>query len=536
MSASADLNQVDAVVVGAGFAGLYQVHRLLKAGYRVRAFEKGSDVGGTWYWNRYPGARCDIESICYSYSFDEALQREWRWPQRYAEQPDILRYLQHVADRFNLRPHFAFNTAIEAAHYDEASQRWQVRTATGEEISTRFFIMATGCLSKPLAPNFKGLDSFTGEQYQTSRWPHAGVDFTGKRVGIIGTGSSAIQSTPIIAQQAAQLLVFQRTPQFAIPAWNRELTDEEMRTAQESYAELRRLMRQSEVGIDYESPTIGAKEADAASLQKQLEFAWDRGGYLMLAAYPDLLTDLESNKLVSDWVKEKIRARIKDPEVARKLMPEYPLGAKRLCVDTHYFETFNRDNVTLVDLRESGIDGFTATGIRLENGTEYALDAVIFATGFDAMTGALLSVDIRGKGGLTLREKWQNGTKNYLGVSVAGFPNLFMITGPGSPSVLYNMTASIEQNVDFVSNTIDHLREHHYTSIEAQPREELAWTQYVDWISKQTIYTKVKSWYTGENTEGKPAGFMPYAGGGLTYFEFVRQAVDNGYRGFTRSV
>ena len=530
---SAAANVCDAVVVGAGFAGLYQVHRLQQAGYRVRAFEKGSDVGGTWYWNRYPGARCDIESICYSYSFDEALQREWRWPQRYAEQPDILRYLQHVAERFDLRQHFAFNTAIESAHYDEASQRWLVRTSTGETISTQFFIMATGCLSKPLEPKFKGLESFTGEQYQTSRWPHAGVDFTGKRVGIIGTGSSSIQSTPIIAKQAAQLMVFQRTPQFAIPAWNRELTDEEMRTAQESYAELRRLMRQSEVGIDYESPTIGAKAADAESLQKQLEYAWNRGGYLMLAAYPDLLTDLESNKIVSDWVKEKIRARIKDPEVARKLMPEYPLGAKRLCVDTNYFETFNRDNVTLVDLRESGIDGFTAQGIRLENGTEYALDAVIFATGFDAMTGALLSVDIRGKGGLTLREKWQNGTKNYLGVSVAGFPNFFTITGPGSPSVLYNMTASIEQNVDFVSNTIDHLRDHHYASIEAQPREELAWTKYVDWISKQTIYTKVKSWYNGENVNGKPAGFMPYAGGGLTYFEFVRQAVDEGYRGFT---
>jgi cyclohexanone monooxygenase len=395
--------------------------------------------------------------------------------------------------------------------------------------------MATGCLSKPLEPDFKGLENFKGARYQTSRWPSEGVDFTGKRVGIIGTGSSSIQSTPLIAQQAAHLFVFQRTPQFAIPAWNRALTDDEMRTAQESYTELRRLMRQSEVGIDYESPTIGAKEADPDSLQKHLEFAWARGGYLMLAAYPDLLTDVESNKIVSDWVKEKIRARIKDPETARKLMPEYPLGAKRLCVDTQYFETFNRDNVTLVDLRESGIDGFTAQGLSLQNGTEYALDAVIFATGFDAMTGALLAVDIRGKGGLTLREKWGNGTLNYLGVTVSGFPNLFMITGPGSPSVLYNMTASIEQNVDFVTDTLNHLRANAYTSIEAQPREELAWTKYVDWVSKQTIYTKVKSWYTGENIDGKPAGFMPYAGGGLTYFEFVRQAVDNDYRGFARS-
>ena len=527
------VDDCDVVVVGAGFAGLYQVHRLHRAGFRVRAFEKGADVGGTWYWNRYPGARCDIESIVYSYSFDADLQREWKWPQRYAEQPDILRYLQHVAERFDLRRHFAFETAVESAHYDEATRRWRVRTSAGEELRTRFLVMATGCLSKPLEPDFAGLAQYRGERYQTSRWPHAGVDFTGKRVGIIGTGSSSIQASPLIAQQAAHLYVFQRTPQFAIPAWNRALTDEEMRHAQETYEEIRRLVRQSEVGIAYEGPAHGAKEASPESLQQQLEFAWARGGYLMLAAYPDVVTDLESNKLVSDWVKEKIRARVRDPEVARKLMPEYPMGAKRLCVDTNYFETFNRDNVSLVDLRESPLDGFTERGLRLANGTEYELDAVVFATGFDAMTGALLAVDIRGREGLRLRDKWRNGTLNYLGVTVSGFPNLFMITGPGSPSVLYNMVASIEQNVDFVCDTIEYLREHRLESIEARPREERAWTKYVDWVSKQTIYTKVKSWYTGENVDGKPAGFMPYAGGGLTYFEFVRQAVDNGYRGFT---
>ena len=527
------VDDCDVVVVGAGFAGLYQVHRLHRAGFRVRAFEKGADVGGTWYWNRYPGARCDIESIVYSYSFDADLQREWKWPQRYAEQPDILRYLQHVAERFDLRRHFAFETAVESAHYDEATRRWRVRTSAGEELRTRFLVMATGCLSKPLEPDFAGLAQYRGERYQTSRWPHAGVDFTGKRVGIIGTGSSSIQASPLIAQQAAHLYVFQRTPQYAIPAWNRALTDEEMRHAQETYEEIRRLVRQSEVGIAYEGPDHGAKEASPESLQQQLEFAWARGGYLMLAAYPDVVTDLESNKLVSDWVKEKIRARVRDPEVARKLMPEYPMGAKRLCVDTNYFETFNRDNVSLVDLRESPLDGFTERGLRLANGTEYELDAVVFATGFDAMTGALLAVDIRGREGLRLRDKWRNGTLNYLGVTVSGFPNLFMITGPGSPSVLYNMVASIEQNVDFVCDTIEYLREHRLESIEARPREERAWTKYVDWVSKQTIYTKVKSWYTGENVDGKPAGFMPYAGGGLTYFEFVRQAVDNGYRGFT---
>ena len=525
-------SRCDVVVVGAGFAGLYQVHRLTKAGYTVRAFDKATDVGGTWFWNRYPGARCDIESLTYSYSFDADLQREWKWPQRYAEQPDILRYIQHVAERFDLRRHFTFDTVVDAAVFDEDAGRWTVTTSRGETLSTQFFVMATGCLSVPLEQQFKGMETFKGERYWTSRWPHEKVDFTGKRVAMIGTGSSSIQSSPLIAKQARHLFVFQRTPQFAIPAWNRALSDEEMRHAQENYDEIRRLVRQSEVGISYESPTIGAKEASPEDLQKQLDFAWKRGGYLMLAAYPDLVVDLESNKIVSDWVKEKIRARIKDPKVAEKLMPQYPLGAKRLCVDTDYFETFNRDNVTLVDLRESAIDGFTEKGIRTVDGTEYEIDAVVFATGFDAMTGALLAVDIRGRDGQTLRDKWREGTKNYLGVTISGFPNLFMITGPGSPSVLYNMVSSIEQNVDFVFDTIEHMRKHHFARIEAEPREESAWTQYVNWVSKQTIYTQAKSWYNGENIAGKPAGFMPYAGGGTTYFEYVRQVIEEGYRGF----
>jgi cyclohexanone monooxygenase len=525
----------DAVVVGAGFAGLYQVHRLVKAGYRVRAFEKAPAVGGTWYWNRYPGARCDIESITYSYSFDADLQREWKWSQRYSEQPEILRYLEHVADRFDLRRHFDFQTTVESAHFDEASARWTVRTSSGETLSAQFLIMATGCLSRPLEPKFPGLDRFRGSTLMTSRWPHAGVDFSGQKVGIVGTGSSSIQATPIIARQAQHLFVFQRTPQFAIPAWNRPLSDEEMRQAQAHYEDLRKLERQSLAGVPYEPVDHGAKVADPAALQKQLEFAWARGGYLMLAAYPDLVTDLESNKIVSDWVKDKIRARIKDPQVAEKLMPQYPLGAKRLCVDTEYFEAFNRDNVTLVDLRESGIDTFTPAGIRLKNGQEIGLDVVIFATGFDAMTGALLSVDIRGRSGVTLREKWKNGTRNYLGVSVSGFPNFFTITGPGGPSVLFNMPGSIEQNVDFVSDAIEHLRRTGGRVIEACAREEKAWTRHVDWIAQQTIYTKVKSWYTGQNVEGKPAGFMPYAGGGPMYFEFARQVVESGYRGFALS-
>jgi cyclohexanone monooxygenase len=532
MNARTSASTCEAVVVGAGFAGLYQTHLLTKAGYTVRAFDKAPDVGGTWYWNRYPGARCDIESLTYSYSFDDELQRTWKWPQKYAEQPDILRYIQHVAERYDLRKHFTFGTSVESAHFDESSNRWRIKTSGGEEVSARFFVMATGCLSVPLEPKFKGLETFKGATYKTSRWPHEGVDFTGKRVAMIGTGSSSIQATPLVAKQAAHLHVFQRTPQFAIPAWNRHYTEEEMKQAHEGYDEIRRLARQSEVGISYESPDIGAKHADKESLLKQLEFAWQRGGYLMLASYPDLVTDLESNTIVSEWVKEKIRARIKNPDTARRLMPQYPMGAKRLCVDTDYFETFNRDNVTLVDLRDTGIQEFTAKGIRMEDGTEYEFDAVIFALGFDAMTGALNAVDIRGRNNQSLREKWKDGAKNYLGVTTSGFPNLFIITGPGSPSVLYNMVASIEQNCEFTAQTIDYLRQKGYATIEAKARDEKAWTQYVDWISKQTIYTKVKSWYTGGNVGGKHVAFMPYAGGGLTYFEFTRQVVENGYRGF----
>lgn len=527
--------ECDAIVVGAGFAGLYQVYRLHQAGYRVRGFEKAPDVGGTWYWNRYPGARCDIDSITYSYSFDPELEREWRWPHRYAAQPDILRYAQHVAERYDLRRHFTFGTTVESAHYDDTRGRWQVRTSGGEALSAQFLIMATGCLSKPLELQFKGFEQFRGAHYATSRWPHEGVDFTGKRVGIIGTGSSSIQSTPLIAQQAAHLFVFQRTPQFAIPAWNRPIGDDEMRQIQQTYAEHRAQMRASEVGVAYTLPDHPATQADPDGLQRQLETAWQRGGYLMLVAYPDLLTDLASNQIVSEWVKDKIRARIEDPVLAEKLMPQYPLGAKRLCVDTDYFETFNRDNVSLVDLRESALDGFTEKGLRTVDGTEYELDAVVFATGFDAMTGALLAVDIRGRDGVRLCDKWREGTLNYLGISVSGFPNLFTITGPGSPSVLYNMVSSIEQHVDFVFDTIEHLRRQGYTRIEARAREERAWTRYVDWVSKQTIYTRVKSWYTGENVAGKTTGFMPYAGGGVTYFEYVRQVVDSGYRGFALS-
>lgn len=522
----------DVIVVGGGFAGVYQVHRLTKAGLTVRAIEKGSDVGGTWFWNRYPGARCDIESLTYSYSFDKDLQREWKWPQRYAEQPDILRYIQHVADRFDVRKHFTFNTTVDAAIYDEATNRWKVRTSAGEELVAQFLVMASGPLSKPVEPSFEGQDDFAGAKYMTSRWPQEGVDFTGKRVGIIGTGSSSIQSSPLIAKQAKHLHVFQRTPQFAIPAWNRALTEQEMKAAQENYDELRRLERLSEVGIAYEVPKEGAKQADPESLQKQLEAAWARGGYLMLVAYPDLVTDLESNAIVSDWVKEKIRARVKDPETARKLMPGYPLGARRLCVDTDYFETFNRDNVTLVDLRESAFDRFTKSGIRTADGTEYELDAVVFATGFDAITGALLAIDIRGRGGITLREKWRTEIHSYLGVMVSGFPNLFTVNGPGSPSGLYNMVGAIEQHVDLISDAILDLRDKGIRTIEPEPREERAWAQYVHWVSLQTIYSKVDSWYTGHNVEGKPKGFQIYAGGGPTYFEFCRQMVENNYRGF----
>jgi cyclohexanone monooxygenase len=525
--------RLDAVVVGAGFAGLYMLHRLRGLGLSARVFEAGDGIGGTWYWNRYPGARCDVESLDYSYSFDDALQQEWRWSERYASQPEILQYINHVADRFDLRRDIQCSTRVTSAVFDESANRWTVETDRGDRVSARFCIMATGCLSSAQTPKFPGLESFRGRWYHTGHWPHAGVDFTGQRVGVIGTGSSAIQSIPIIAAQAAHLYVFQRTPNYSIPAHNAPLDRDYERRVKADYADFRRQARESRVGFVMERNDGSALAVPREEREREYEKRWTRGGLGFSATFGDLLTSREANDTAAEFFRAKIRAIVRDPAVAETLTPrDYPLGTKRLCVDTNYYATFNRDNVTLLDLRKTPIEAVTAQGLRTSE-REYALDSIVFAIGFDAMTGALLGVDIRGRGGVTLRERWSAGPRTYLGLTVAGFPNLFMITGPGSPSVLSNMIVSIEQHVDWIADCVTSMRTKGEATIEATAEAEEQWVTHVNEVGNLTLYPRANSWYMGANVPGKPRIFMPYIGGVGTYRQICDDVAAKGYAGFT---
>jgi cation diffusion facilitator CzcD-associated flavoprotein CzcO len=524
---------LDAVVVGAGFAGLYALYRLRGLGLAVRVFEAGDGIGGTWYWNRYPGARCDVESLDYSYSFSDALQQEWHWTERYASQPEILTYIDHVADRFDLRRDIQLSTRVTAAVYDEASDRWQIRTDRGDRVSARFCIMATGCLSAAQVPDIPGRATFEGRWYHTGHWPHEGVDFTGQRVGVIGTGSSAIQSIPIIARQAAHLFVFQRTPNFSVPAHNAPLDPEHEGRVKATYAEFRRQARESRIGFVVERNDQSALAVSGEEREREYERRWRRGGLGFSATFGDLLTSREANETAAEFFRAKIRATVHDPAVAEALSPrDYPIGTKRMCVDTDYYATFNRDNVTLVDLRATPIEAIVPRGLRTRTAT-YALDSLVFATGFDAMTGALLAVDIRGRAGRTLREAWAAGPRTYLGLAVAGFPNLFAITGPGSPSVLSNMIVSIEQHVDWIADCIAALRAEGYASIEATPEAQERWVAHVNEVGHATLYPLANSWYMGANVPGKPRIFMPYIGGVGAYRQHCDDVAAQGYAGFT---
>ncbi|HEV2055091.1 MAG TPA: NAD(P)/FAD-dependent oxidoreductase [Methylomirabilota bacterium] len=523
---------VDAVIVGAGFAGLYMLHRLRGLGLSVRVYEAGKGIGGTWYWNRYPGARCDVESMDYSYSFSDELQQEWRWTERYASQPEILKYINHVADRFDLRRDITLATRVTAAVFDEATNRWDIQTDGGERVSARFCIMATGCLSTAQVPSYKGLETFEGLWYHTGNWPHEGVDFTGRRIGVIGTGSSAIQSIPIIAQQAAHLYVFQRTPNFSVPAHNAPLDPEYERRWKSNYAEHRREARESRVGFVVERNDHSALEVSPEERLSEYETRWNRGGLGFSSTFVDLLTNKEANDTAAEFFLAKIRSLVRDPAIGEALSPRhYPVGTKRLCVDTGYYDTFNRDNVTLVDIRKAPIEAITPQGLQTRD-EAYALDSIVFATGFDAMTGALLSVDLRGRGGKTLQQKWAEGPRTYLGVSIAGFPNLFIITGPGSPSVLSNMIVSIEQHVDWIADCIAYLREHGRARIEATVEAEDGWVEHVNEVGHLTLYPLADSWYMGANIPGKPRIFMPYIGGVGAYRQKCDDVAAKGYEGF----
>jgi cyclohexanone monooxygenase len=520
------------VIVGAGFAGIYMLHRLRGLGLSAQVYEAGGGVGGTWYWNRYPGARCDVESMDYSYSFSDELQQEWRWTERYAAQPEILAYINHVVDRFDLRRDIQLDTRVTAAIFDEETACWTVTTDRGERVSARFCIMATGCLSAAQIPEFPGLETFAGSWYHTGRWPHDGVDFTGRRVAVIGTGSSAIQSIPIIAEQAAHLFVFQRTPNYSVPAWNGPLDPEYERQIKANYAAFRREARESRLGFVVECYGESALAVGPEERQRHYEARWSRGGLGFGLTYADLLTNKAANDTAAEFFRAKIRAIVRDAEVAEALVPQdYPIGTKRLCVDTDYYETFNRDNVTLVDLRKTPVERITPEGVRTSD-AQYAVDSIVFATGFDAMTGALLKIDIRGRAGQTLRRKWEAGPRTYLGVAVAGFPNLFMITGPGSPSVLSNMIVSIEQHVDWIADCISYLRRHGRESIEATVEAEDAWVAHVNEVGHLTLYPRANSWYMGANIPGKPRVFMPYIGGVGTYRQTCDKVAAKGYEGF----
>ena len=530
---AAKAESYDVVVVGAGFAGMYMLHRLRGLGMTARAYEQGSGVGGTWYWNRYPGARCDVESMQYSYSFSEELQQEWDWSERYAPQPEILAYANHVADRFDLRPDIQFDTRVERAEFDERNGTWSVTTSKGETVTAKFVVLATGCLSNARMPDIKGLDRFKGKVYHTGHWPHEGVDFTGQRVAVIGTGSSSIQAVPVIAEQAKHLTVFQRTANFSIPAHNGPLSAEQRDWFKKNYPEVRRFAREvARNGIYTPQPDRGALDDGDNERRARYEAGWEHGGVVFMAAYNNVLLDKAANDTAADFVRGKIAEIVKDPATAKLLQPDsHPIGTKRICVDTDYFATFNRPNVTLVDIKSNPIEEIAENAVRVA-GRDHQADALVLATGFDAMTGSVAKIDIVGRERRTLHQKWAEGPRTYLGLMSAGFPNLFIITGPGSPSVLSNMMVSIEQHVDWISDCLAYMRGNGLVTMEATKSAEDKWVDHVNEVAHATLYPQAASWYMGANIPGKPRIFMPYIGGVPVYRQKCDEVAAKGYEGF----
>ncbi|MGM8364335.1 flavin-containing monooxygenase [Virgibacillus sp. W0181] len=524
----------DAVVVGAGFSGMYMLYILREAGYSVKVYEKGEGVGGTWYWNRYPGARCDSASIYYNYTFSEELYKGWSWSSRYPEQPEILRYLNYVADELDLRRDIEFETVIQQARYNEESNQWHVRKDDGSEVTATYFITAVGCLSASNVPDFKGLETFKGDWYHTGRWPHEGVDFTGKRVGVIGTGSSGVQAIPVIAEEAKHLTVFQRTPQYCFPARNHPYKPEFVDEVKNNFYKLKKELRESSTGQINKVRKPSALDDTPEERQKAYEDRWKEGGYLFL--YDDLLINEKSNETAAEFIRSKIKETVKDPETAEKLLPTYYWGTKRQILDSNYYETYNMDHVDLVDVKKHPITEITEKGVKTTE-EEYDVDVIVFATGYDGMTGPLFKMDIRGRDGVELKEKWENGStvKTYLGLSTTGFPNMFMITGPESPSVLSNMPISIEQHVEWIFDCIQYLSKHKVDEIEAKTEAENEWSKHCREVADTTLMTKADSWYTGANIKGKARGFPMYIGGVGVYREMCSEIAANGYEGFALS-
>ena len=521
--------ELDVIIVGAGFSGLYMLYKMRKMNLKALIIERASDAGGTWFWNRYPGARCDIESIEYSYSFSDELQQEWNWSNRYSDQSEILEYINYVVKKFNLKENIVFNTSVKSAKFDEKLKNWIVETDS-KSYSSKFCVMATGTLSSIKQPNFDGLENFKGDWYVTGEWPHEKLDFTSKKVAIIGTGSSAVQSIPVIAEEAKNLTVFQRSPNYTIPANNRPLTEKELSNAKSSYDQIREKAKYTRAGIGY-NQFDERKLLDLSSeeIKKELNNRWKMGGQeIFTAGFTDVGVSLEANKIVADFVKSKIREIVKDPNVAKLLSPEDAIGCKRLCADTNYFETYNRENVELIDLNSNPINSITENGILTKN-KEFKFDTIIFATGFDAMTGALQAIDITGKNGKKLKQVWKDGPKSFLGLLINGFPNLFTVTGPGSPSVLTNMMVAIEQHVEWISDCINFLSKSNLNEVEADELFQIEWMDHIEEVAKNTLRYTCNSWYVGANVPGKKRVFMPYAGGFGKYREKCDEIAENNY-------
>ncbi len=528
------MEHFDVIVVGAGFGGIYATYRYREQGFNVHCIDSAADVGGVWYHNRYPGARCDVRSIDYSYSFSPELQREWRWSERFSAQPEILEYANHVVDRFGLRPLISLCTRMDKAQWREEAKQWQLETNTGRDIRCQYLVLATGPLSYPHTPDFPGLESFGGECYQTSRWPHEPVDFTGKRVAVVGTGSSGIQSIPVIAEQCVHLTVFQRTPNFSLPSRNGPLSDEEFEPIRQIYEEYRTEMRNNHAGQFM--PDAGrskpAAEYTPEEQQAVLEYGWERGGIGVGGAFSDSLTNQDTNDIIAEFIRSKIRSIVVDPRVADILCPtDHPVSTKRPCVDTGYYETFNRDNVELVDVRQDPIATITPDGMRTQN-RHFKFDIIVLATGFDAFTGPMKAIDLLNGAGEHIMDRWQNGPRTYLGIMTSGFPNLFQVTGPGSPSILANCIIAAEDDVDWIGRCIAWLNEHGYNRIEATKQAEDEWVAHVAQVADYTLYPKANSWYMGANIPGKPRIFLSYVGGLQNYRAIAVSKAEAGYEGF----
>jgi cation diffusion facilitator CzcD-associated flavoprotein CzcO len=527
--------RLDALVIGAGFGGMYALHRLRGMGLETLAIEAGDDVGGTWYWNRYPGARCDVMSIDYSYSFSDEIQQEWTWSEQFAAQPEILRYAQFVADRLDLKRDIRFETRATRIEYDDAASVWHVETDRGLRFVASYLLMATGPLSVPKQVDIPGADRFKGPLYLSGKYPHDPVDLAGKRVAVIGTGSSGIQIVPVVAEQAAHLHVFQRTPSFTLPMRNRKLNAEYVSHIKQHYPGLRAVARHSLTGGVRPISTRPLFSIPPAERDALMEEAWAYGGLRFLGLFSDLLTNREANEVVAEFVRGKIAQTVDDPETARRLTPRgYPIFARRPCLDSGYYEAFNRDNVTLVDCIEDPIVEITETGIR--TGTQHVeVDVIIAAIGYDALTGAMLAVDIKGREGRSLKDKWAEGGRSYLGLMIEGFPNLFVIAGPNGPSALANFILLNEQNVDWVCDCIEHMRVTGARAIEADLDAETRWMGKIEALGSRSLYPTANTWYTGANVPGKPRNFPVYIGGFGRYREICSDAAAEDYRGFTLS-